>query len=164
MSTTNGMLLLPSAKQIVLLMSPLLGRTTKVDLSSAELPIKPPYVVGVYVADDNTIVALCFFDLALACHLGAALSMIPAAVASEAARKGVVSESISENLFEVANVMSSLFNHDGGVHVRLREVVHAPKVLPAQFSDLLKRPAARSDFSVSIQGYGAGPMAIVAVA
>ena len=90
--------------------------------------------------------------------------MIPVAVANEAARKGVVSESINENLCEVANVMSSLFNHDGGVHVRLREVVQAPKMLPAPLPDLLKRPAARVDFNVSIQGYGAGPMAIVAVA
>ena len=160
----NSTLSLPTAKQMGMLLNQLLGRTTKVDSSSAELPIKPPCVVGVYVTDDNNIVALCLFDLALGCHLGAALSMIPVAVANEAARKGVVSESINENLCEVANVMSSLFNHDGGTHVRLREVVQAPKALPPPLLELLKRPAARLDLNVNIQGYGAGPMAVVAVA
>lgn len=155
---------LPSSKDVGSMLSQLLGRTVKVEWSTTAVPLKAPCVTGVYVTDEGAVAALCIVDLALACHLGAALSMIPAAVANEAVRKGALVDNLADNLHEVANVMASLFNHDGATHIKLREVVVATKALPAFLPAAMAHPIARLDLTIGIQGYGGGPLVLARVA
>jgi hypothetical protein len=160
MSTTQGPHALPGSKDVGTLLGQLLGRTVKVEWSPSAVPLKAPCVVGVYITDEGATAALCVFDMALACHLGAALSLIPAAVANEAVRKGVLVDNLADNLHEVANVMASLFNHDGATHIKLREVITAPKVIPPMLPAAMGRATARLDLNIAVQGYGAGTLVL----
>ncbi len=164
MSTTQGPNALPSSKDVGTLLSQLLGRTVKVDWSTTAVPLKAPCVVGVYVTDEGATAALSVFDVALACHLGAALSLMPAAVANESVRKGVLVDTLADNLHEVANVMASLFNHDGAAHIKLREVIAAPKVVPPMLPATMGHAVARLDLNLGVQGYGAGTLVLARIA
>jgi hypothetical protein len=92
--------------------------------------------------------------------MSAALSLIPAAVANEAVRKGVLVDNVADNLHEVANVMASLFNHDGATHIKLREVITAPEVIPPMLPAAMGRATARFDLNIAVQGYGAGTLVL----
>ena len=87
--------------------------------------------------------------------------MIPPVVAEESVRRGVLGEYMAENLYEVANVMSRMFNHDGEAHVRLREVVQALNAVPPFVGEMLARKPMRLDLNINISGYGAGPMVLL---
>lgn len=152
---------LPTAKEVLSLFSQLLGRPVKVDLGSA--PLKPPRVVCSYITDQDVLAMICVFDLSLAAHLGAALSMIPVAVANEAVRNTTFTDSIAENFGEVANVFSSLFNAEGVAHVRYKTYSLALKAVPPDVSALIAHATGRHEFAVSVQGYGAGTLLIARI-
>ena len=111
---------MPAPHTVGNLLSGLLARSVKVNKSSspsaARAPARAPapsaakasQAVAVYTDDQGSVAALCLCDMSLASHAGAALSLIPAGVAAEAARTGVMPPSIAENLYEVANVAASL--------------------------------------------------------
>lgn len=160
-TTPNDTRALPTAKEVLSLFSQLLGRPVKVDPGPA--PLKPPRVVCSYVTDQNTVAILCVFDLGLAAYLGAALSMIPVAVANEAVRTNTLSESIADNFSEINNVLSSLFNAEGSAHVRYQNYSLALKAVPPDLSSAVTRASARQEFVVNVQGYGAGTLVIARV-
>ncbi len=168
---------MPAPHTVGNLLSGLLARTVKVNKSTtpsaARPPARPPapapaakasQAVAVYTDDTGSVAALCVCDLSLASHAGAALSLIPAGVAAEAARTGVMPASIAENLYEVANVAASLFNADGGPHLKLREVVTTAQALPAALSEVAARASERIDLEVNITGYGQGQMSVLLTA
>ena len=65
---------------------------------------------------------------------------------------------------EVANVAASLFNADGGPHLKLREVVTTAQALPAGLSEMAARASERIDLEVNITGYGQGQMSVLLTA
>lgn len=167
---------MPAPHTVGNLLSGLLARSVKVNKSSspsaARAPARAPapsaakasQAVAVYTDDQGSVAALCLCDMSLASHAGAALSLIPAGVAAEAARTGVMPPSIAENLYEVANVAASLFNADGGPHLKLREVVTTTQALPAALSEVASRASERIDLEVNITGYGQGQMSVLLTA
>ena len=161
MSVQKNALPLPTGRQVGLLLNQLLGRTVRVEQNATAMAVRQPCVIGIYVTDDDVVAALCVFDLKLGCHLGACLSMIPPVIAEESVRRGALGENIAENLYEVANVMSRMFNHDGEAHVRLREVVQALNAVPPFVGEMLARKPMRLDLNINISGYGAGPMVLL---
>ncbi len=167
---------IPAPHTVGNLLSGLLARTVKVNKSTtpsaARAPARAPapsaakasQAVAVYTDDEGSVAALCLCDMSLASHAGAALSLIPAGVAAEAARTGVMPPSIAENLYEVANVAARLFNADGGPHLKLREVVTTAQALPAGLSEMAARASERIDLEVNITGYGQGQMSVLLTA
>ena len=165
---------MPAPHSVGNLLSGLLARTVKVQKSTTPSTPRAPaspapaakasQAVAVYTDDQGSVAALCVCDMSLASHAGAALSLIPAGVAAEAARTGVMPASIAENLYEVANVAASLFNADGGPHLKLREVVTTAQALPAGLSEMAARASERIDLEVNITGYGQGQMSVLLTA
>lgn len=136
------------------LLSSLLGRDVVAARASTPLSV---YGCAVF-AHEGRPVGLWGFDLAAAASSAAALSLVPAALATEAVRAGALPPNLEENLHEVMNVGARLFARDG-VRTSLAEVREGA---PArQLLDGAR--AARLDFELKVHGYPAGRMCICAL-
>ncbi len=160
--STEGTFPLPESEAVQDLLAGLLGRGVVVrEVKPQGLISLDPRTVATYIADDASLAALCTCDLTLACHAGAALSLIPPPAALESIRRTLIDEYIQDNLREVMNVAASWFNRDGFPHVKLR-AVHMPKErLPDDVKTLLAEPAARQDLELDLEGYGSGKLTLV---
>jgi hypothetical protein len=116
--------------------------------------------VGVYVADDGAPVAACIADRALAANASAALSMLPPAVARDAAILGSLSDGMVENLHEVLNICSRLLMNEGCQHLKLKNVYPA-EALPKAVARLFAAQKGRVDFELDFPKYGPGTLAVV---
>jgi len=121
--------------------------------------------VGAYMDASKNVLYACACDLPLFAALGAALAMVPPAVVTEAVRSGKPSDVLRENAYEVFNIGASVFNEIDGttVHVKLRDVVLAPPLPPALLPKITK-PVSRVDLEITVPGYPAGKLSILAFA
>ena len=162
--TPAGSVPLPHPKQIKDLFTDLIGRDVDVKLGNPVLPGPAlPAAVAVYVTDRTATGAVCVCDIALAANLGAALAMIPAGAAKDAATSGLLSANLAENFYEIVNILASVFNDgDGAPHLRLWSV-HAPgDKLPADVAAYVAQVPRRLDLDLTIAGYGPGRLSIAA--
>jgi len=116
--------------------------------------------VGLYVADDGSPVAACVADVALAANSSAALSMLPPAVAKDAAKTKELTDVMIANLREIMNICTRLLMDDGSAHLRLEQIYPA-KSLPAPAAGLLGAAKGRVDFELNVPKYGPGTLAVV---
>jgi hypothetical protein len=123
-------------------------------------PTKVAACVSSYVSTEGLgLAAACAFDIELANHAGAALAMVPTAVATDAIRARMVEGDMLENLREVANIMASLFTCPTS-HIKLKVLARTPPAPAPDIVALTARPVRRLDLEVDITGYGAGRLAI----
>jgi hypothetical protein len=116
--------------------------------------------VGLYVADDGAAVAACVADLGFATNSSAALSMLPPAVAKDAAKTKELTEVMVGNLREIMNICTRLLMDDSSAHLRL-ESVYPSKSLPPAAAQLLGALKGRVDFELTVPKYGPGTLAVV---
>jgi hypothetical protein len=116
--------------------------------------------VAVYATDEGTVAGLAVCDLALASNAGAALSLIPAGMAAESVRAGILADNLAENWREVLNVANQLFSSSGGHRVRLTDIGPADDPPPAA-AKLLGSPRERLDVELQIAGYGSGKLSLL---
>jgi hypothetical protein len=116
--------------------------------------------IGLYVADDGRPVAACAVDVALAASSSAALSMLPPAVAKDAAKNKELTEVMVANLQEIMNICSRLLMSDGSAHLKLQKV-YPSKAMPAELATLLGAAQGRVDFELNVPKYGAGTLAVL---
>ena len=90
----------------------LLGDKVETRLSPAGPDLSKPHVVASYVDDTSAVQRVLVCDLALANSMGAAMSLIPAGVANDATKAGIVAENIQSNLSEVLNICVNLFTEN----------------------------------------------------
>ena len=105
---------------------------------------------GVFVDDDDVVVASCDCDMATAAALGCALSMIPPGGAEGMVEDGELSAMASDNLYECMNMFSSLLMADGSGHLRLVRVERAAP-------DIDGGPA-EAAFALELGRYGKGAL------
>lgn len=122
-----------------------------------------PISVGTILDDQNRLVAVVSADLPLTVHAGACLGLLPAGGAQDMVNDKELTAAISENFYEVLNVLSSTFNIEGATHVRLGEVHTDPTAMPPLALITLKSLSRREDLRLDIGGYGAGNLSIVLV-
>lgn len=103
---------LPNLKTIETMMHCLLGDKVEARVAAAGPDLTKPHVVASYIDDANSVQRVLICDLALANSMGAAMSMIPAGVANDATKAGIVAENIASNLGEVLNICVNLFTED----------------------------------------------------
>lgn len=117
--------------------------------------------VSEFVTDRNELAAVCVVDLPLAAWIGAAIGLVPPSIAKESVDESDLTAALLENVGEVMSVLSSVFNANGGNHIR-RGQVHAPGHLPpAPVSQLARAVGGRCDFAVEVAGYGKGNFSLV---
>jgi|GEM_PF-4791404 len=141
----------------------LLGKKTEVKKATQALQIlpKPPVVIGYYIDDQTQIVGLILGDFAFACFSGSALALVPPKVASDALKSGEPNDGILENVHEVMNVSAALINNMGAKHLKLNGITLSNKEIQEKAQTIIAKPAARADFDVNIDGYGACKMAFL---
>jgi hypothetical protein len=117
---------------------------------------------GIYVRDTGETAAMCGADTHLAASFGAALSMLPPAMAKEAAKSHELSAVMVENLRETMNICTRLVLDGGSPHLKLDQVYPAAS-LPATASALLNASQGRREFQVQLPKYGGGVMTVLSV-
>lgn len=153
----------PETKAVTDLFTMLLGKRCKVS-KGRPLGRRPgdAAAIGVYVADDGTVVAAVICDIALAGAAGTALSMLPPKMAKDCVRTKRMPENVAENLYEVLNVGASLFNGARTAHVRLLNVLHEGARPDSTVQAILRKPGTALDLNIEVQGYDAGQIHVLA--
>ena len=141
----------------------LVGRPVEVDKRRAPLDLDDeasPIQTAAYVDAHDTVIGACIADLPLAATVGAALAMMPAAVAEDAVRAGVLDEGLADNWHEVANVLTRLLNGPCVAHLRIAATTAG---LPDDVRALTTRATSARHFAVTVMGYPGGSISFYAV-
>lgn len=153
---------MPLPEQLRDFLTDLLGQPTAVDKAKRELAIgadDPAVYTGVFVDDEGVVIGACLADLAFAARTGAALAMIPKAVADDALEQGALVDNLRDNYYEVANIATGLLNGPSVPHLKITELVDG---VPDEVRDLIVRAAGRRTYNVTLGDYGAGTFALYA--
>lgn len=152
---------MPSRDDVRKLLADLLAR----DVQVARLPTKVkdyPFVADM-IDDQNELVAICACDLPFSAFSASALCGVPAGAAKDAIKSGKLEKMQQENLREVMNILSAVFNGESMPHLRLKELYPTGSPEYKDLSAKLANPADRYDLDVSIEGYGKGKIALAVV-
>lgn len=109
-----------------------------------------------YVDDDDVSVAVLVADSSLVANAGAAMMMVPAGTAAEAAETGELSNMMLDCYYEVANILSRTLMDDSSVHLRLEKMY-----TPGENADLIQQyggECKQVSYNVQVPEYGAGNM------
>lgn len=156
---------LPAALEVRELLEGLLGRDVEavVGTGTVDPHQDPGAVVGVYVDDMLKLKAMIVMEMPLAAYAGAAIALIPARTAQDAVDNGLITPMLFDNIAEILNVASSLFNADGAPHLRLYETYAPRETLPADIDKWVLAYVARLDMELDVSGYGPGRVSLMVI-
>ena len=124
-------------------------------------PDRPSYLAG-YRFDAGDAAAMAVSDLTLAAAAGAAIGMMPPKESlEEVAAAGALEGDLLEFFHEVVNVAARLLNSPSTPHVVLRSLDPVPGPIAADLVEIARTPSVRHDWTVTIQGYGEGRIALL---
>lgn len=152
---------MPIPEEVRDFLGDLLGKPVSVTKASNKIDFSDEdqsYVTGLYVDDHDRLIGACISDIPLAATAGAALAMMPASVAKEAADAGKLEEGLRDNFYEVVNILSRLLNGPSVPHLRLTELVDG---VPADVTALIEKAKGRRNYDVTVVGYSGGRMGLV---
>jgi len=154
---------LPYLDAISTLFSSLVGKHVKVVRASPLLPAKLKGVAS-FLDADGKLAYVAVSDVGFLASTGAALALIPPAMATEAIRTNSPAASLVDNAYEVLNISASLFNEipETTLHVKLAKLVVAPPV-PPDLLPKVNKPHARLDLDVFVPGYPDGKLSFLSV-
>ena len=153
---------IPADDRVRDVLGDLMGRSVSVTrVPGLELDLGRPAAIADYELDTGKVGVLCVADIRLANALGAALTMVAPGAVDDAIANLTLEDSTIDNLREVVNVMTSLFNTNDTPHVKFRDVRRLPSQLPAETAQLLGSPRARRDFDITVESYGTGTLSVL---
>jgi hypothetical protein len=153
---------LPQPKLVRDLLEELLGRDVDVVVGDAWAPLPRDMAAAAEFVDDRLVLqAVALLDLPLAVFAGAAIGLLPAAGAREMVEDRMPTSTVDENLYEVLNILASVFNVPNAPHVKIAGMQPPGDDLPADVAQLVRRLTGRLDLTVAIDGYGSGRLALV---
>jgi hypothetical protein len=164
MSTMAATTPLPHTKAVRDTLLDMLGRDVEVGQADPWAPTpRDPGTVAVYVDERTQMRALITCNMSLSAALGASIALIPPETAQECVEDKRLTDGMGENLHEILNILTGLFNLPDRPHLKLYKV-HLPGELPAaDVSATLRAFGKRSDLEVSVAGYGRGRFSVVLV-
>lgn len=153
---------LPNPKDVRDLLTELLGRDVTVADGEPVVPGPRNLVtVAVYVDDSLRTAAVAVADMKLSAYAGAAIGLVPPGGAEAAIEDRELPASVQENLAEILNIVSALFNTDGAQHLKLYATYGFAEHPPTDISAVLRTIGRRLDLAVEIAGYGKGNLSVV---
>lgn len=160
--TSPAYLVLPSPMDVRVLLADLLGRDVEVSDGSAWAPLPHEGAVVAEFVDDNLrLAAVAMCDIKLSGYAGAAVGLMPAGGVEDMIEENSLSPMVVENLYEVLNVLTSVFNKPNQPHVKIG-TMHGPGgPLPVDTHVVATRLTNRMDLKISIAGYGVGRLALI---
>ena len=152
---------LPEPETMSELLAGLLGKEIKAETTSTWQPTADrPACVAAFGPDDGPTSCLWVFDMDASIYTGAALTMTPPEEAKEAVKANELREGFVENVHEIFNVGSSLFNA-GDAQLMLKDAHVTKDELPAGVQKLLDSPPARLDLEIDVPDYGKGKVSVI---
>lgn len=148
------------APTVVGVLQGLLGRAISVEKAAEPPNTLTARAAARYVSPaTGEDVAMTIAELKLAAAAGAALSLIPAATATEWARAGALPANIEQNYHEVANVLATIFNARGErcALAELTFLTEGDRLPQSEKVAAAKQVA----LEISIEGYPSGRMGLV---
>lgn len=154
---------MPVAESVGQFLSGLLGKPVQVDKARQPLVLdaedQPPLVTITYLDDEGRTGGVCVAQLSIAASCGAALALMPAPVADDAVKAGDLPDNLSENFYEVANVLVQLLNGPVVAHLRTGTM----KVgLTEDVRQFIESAPGTRHFSATIIGYPTGSLSFYA--
>ena len=136
----------------------LLDRTVTVEkLPPFKLAPNEPNAAAAYENADGTLAGACICDLPLVHNAGAALCLIPADRRLSAPK---LDPALGENFQEILNICAKLFAGTSQQRIRMRDVVFETAKRAPDVASLINNAQGRSDFKLTIQGYGSGRLSL----
>jgi hypothetical protein len=132
---------LPNAKDVRELVMGLIGREVEVLTGGAMVDptSQAGALVGVYVDNRLKLTALVILDVPLAAYVGAALGLVPARAAQDAAYEETLTD------------------------VRLDRLYQPREPLPADIAQWVLAYVRRTDLDMSVEGYGSGRFSLLVI-
>lgn len=161
---TDTMTRLPAVKDVKDALEGLLGRdvdTNHGDPFSGDQRAGATYAI--FVDDRLGTRAVAVADLPFSAYAGAAIGLVPVGGAEVALEDKELSPMLQENLYEVLNVLASVFNADGAPHVKLHSVHHVGETVPTDAIAYANTLGRRLDLELKVASYGAGRLSIICV-
>jgi len=121
---------------------------------------KSSVVYGRFVDDKGDLVAVVSADAPFVCYTGAAIMMLPAAIANDATEADELPEELTEAFGEVLNVLSRLFNTPERPHCRYTTADYGKA--PEDIKAFIKASSSRDSFGFEVGGYGDGTVTLFA--
>ncbi|HRY14498.1 MAG: hypothetical protein KDJ31_18285 [Candidatus Competibacteraceae bacterium] len=118
-------------------------------------------LIASYIDDNGKVVAAFVCDIPLAANAGCALSMMPAAAAKDAIKTKKLEQAMLDNLYEVANILSTLLMNDKTPHLKVASLYSDAGKIPAEVREMLNAAKGHVDFTVNIPRYGNGRMSLL---
>ena len=154
---------LPARASFRDLLRDLLGRPVTVR-PGPDLELDPErmsYLSG-FRFDDGEVAAIAVTDLDLSTAAGAAIgAMPPQETRQEVDAIGKLDGDLVEFMHEVINVASRLLNSPTTPHVVLREFDPVPGEVAEDLAAVASNPSVRHDWTVGVEGYGEGRIALL---
>lgn len=154
---------LPTAKEIRDIFEGLLGRPVEVE-TDYEF-IRPDEEFGACTATFidalNQVHAIVVMDLNLCAHMGAAFQLIPPDAAKDVINEAFLPDTYVENVYELLNVFSSLFNKDDAPHLRIDLMYTPGEELPRDLYKTVTSFVERRDSILNVEGYGKGRLGVL---
>ena len=153
---------LPNAKEMRDLLEMLMGRQVEVNPDYEIIKPDEDYAAVAFFNDAmGTVCAAVTMDFAACAYAGAALQLIPAAGAEDCIKDMVLEDNYIENVYEVLNVFSSLFNKEGAPHVTIGLMYTPGEPLHADELKMVTSYVERRDSIINVDGYGKGRMGVM---
>ncbi|MFZ1829849.1 MAG: hypothetical protein WAW42_14050 [Candidatus Competibacteraceae bacterium] len=118
-------------------------------------------LIASYIDDDNKVVAAFACDIPFAANAGCALSMMPASAAKDAIKTKKLEAAMIDNLYEVANILSTLLMNDKTPHLRVATLYPEASKIPPEVREMLNGARGHADFTVNIPRYGNGCLSLL---
>ena len=153
---------MPVPESVRDMIADLIGRSVEVDKRRTPLEFddeNTPLQTAAYLDAHGSVLGACVADLPLAASVGAALAMMPPAVAEDAVRQGSLEEGLADNWHEVANILTRLLNGPCVTHLRIGETTAG---VPDEVRSLTERATSARHFAVSVMGYPGGSISFYA--
>lgn len=122
--------------------------------------VRDDYVVGCFSSVNGDYVGACVMDIALATSAGAALSLYPASRVAESLREGTVDPGVWENIAEVVNVTSRLFQEDAPGEVRVGAIFRGNGT-PVDLRRRIRRSRTSRCYRLSLRRYTGGQLSLL---
>lgn len=123
-------------------------------------PLQAPACAAILRRDDGSVHGCIFGDQAMIASFGALLSMSPSRVAREELVDGKPTPISKENVYEIANVLSSLYNASGAPHVKLGEVSFQTHEVMDDIQPVMDCTGRKAHLVVTIGDYPVGRMTL----
>jgi hypothetical protein len=146
---------LPPTAELEKLLSGLLAREVKLAPEDATPP--EPCPIALFQTGEPVLEVAVLCELGLAASMAAALSVIPAGAAREAAALGELASPLDENFGEVMNVVSRFVSGSGRRFAL--SGVYGPRAAPGELIEKVHASDERRALSAEIAGYLGGRLA-----